>query len=102
MDRRRLNRVEEILEGIPSATNVFKDLVVAMKHAGTRVLIVDLRENTGGNDLMVPMLLYFLFGEGSMVFYDEGFQISRYSELYFSSICQRITGADQPRSCGAA
>ena len=76
-------RVEEILEGIPSATNVFKDLVVAMKHAGTRSLIVDLRENTGGNDLMVPMLLYFLFGEGSMVFYDEGFQISRYSELYF-------------------
>jgi hypothetical protein len=76
-------RVDEILEGIPSATNVFKDLVVAMKHAGTRYLIVDLRENTGGNDLMVPMLLYFLFGEESMVSYDDGFQISRYSELYF-------------------
>ncbi len=76
-------RVEEILAGIPSATNVFKDFVVAMKRAGTRYLIVDLRENTGGNDLMVPMLLYFLFGEESMVSYDEGFQVSRYSELYF-------------------
>jgi len=76
-------QVEDILAGIPSATNVFKDLVVAMKRAGTRYLIVDLRENTGGNDLMVPMLLYFLFGEESMVSYNEGFQVSRYSELYF-------------------
>lgn len=76
-------QVDDILAGIPAATNVFKDLVVAMKRAGTTRLIVDLRENTGGNDLMVPMLLYFLFGQESMAFYDEGFQISRYSELYF-------------------
>jgi hypothetical protein len=76
-------QVEDILAGIPSATDVFKDLVVAMKRAGTKLLIVDLRENTGGNDLMVPMLLYFLFGEESMVSYDRGYQISRYSELYF-------------------
>ena len=76
-------QVDDILAGIPEATNVFKELVVAMKRAGTTRLIVDLRENTGGNDLMVPMLLYFLFGQESTAFYDEGFQISRYSELYF-------------------
>jgi hypothetical protein len=76
-------QVEDILAGIPSATSVFKDLVAAMKREGTTRLIVDLRENTGGNDLMVPMLLYFLFGKESMVTYDKGFQISRYSELYF-------------------
>jgi len=76
-------QVEDILAGIPSATDVFKDLVAAMKRAGTTHLIVDLRENTGGNDLMVRMLLYFLFGKESMVSYDKGFQISRYSELYF-------------------
>jgi len=76
-------QVEDILAGIPSATNVFKDLVVAMKRAGTTLLIVDLRENTGGNDLMVRMLLYFLFDQESMVSYDRGYQISRYSELYF-------------------
>lgn len=76
-------QVEDILAGIPSATGVFKELVVAMRHARTRHLIVDLRENTGGNDVMVPMLLYFLFGQEPMVAYDKGFQISRYSELYF-------------------
>jgi len=77
------DQVENILAGIPAATNAFKDLVVAMKRAETTLLIVDLRENTGGNDLMVPMLLYFLFGQKSMFSYDMGFQISRYSELYY-------------------
>lgn len=76
-------RVEDILAGIPAATDVFKDLVVAMKREGTSLLIVDLRKNTGGNDLMVQMLLYFLYGQGSMYSYDKGFQISRYSDLYF-------------------
>jgi hypothetical protein len=76
-------KVEDILAGIPSATDVFKDLVVAMKGSETTRLIVDLRKNTGGNDLMVRMLLYFLFGKETMVSYDNGFQISRYSELYF-------------------
>jgi hypothetical protein len=77
------DQVEEVLAGIPSATDVFMDLVVAMEGAGTTLLIVDLRENTGGNDLMVKMLLYFLFGQESMFSHDEGFQISRYSDLYF-------------------
>jgi len=77
------DEVEEILAGIPSATEVFVDLVVAMESAGTTLLIVDLRANTGGNDLMVNMLLYFLFGQESMYSYDKGFQISRYSDLYF-------------------
>jgi hypothetical protein len=75
--------IDEILAGIPSATDVFKDLALAMKQARTSNLVVDLRENTGGNDLMVPILLYFLFGQETMISYDEGFQISRYSELYF-------------------
>jgi hypothetical protein len=76
-------KVEDILLGIPSATDVFKELVVAMEREGTTLLIVDLRENTGGNDLMVQMLLYFLFGQEAMTTYDAGFQISRYSDLYF-------------------
>jgi hypothetical protein len=76
-------QVEDLLAGIPSATDVFRELVEAMKRHGTTLLIVDLRENTGGNDLMVQMLLYFLFGETAMTTYDKGFQISRYSDLYF-------------------
>jgi hypothetical protein len=75
--------VEDILAGIPAATDVFRELVVAMKRQETAHLIVDLRENTGGNDLMVGMLLYFLYGQEAMTTYDAGFQISRYSDLYF-------------------
>jgi len=75
--------VEDTIAGIPAATEVFKELVVAMKRQGTTLLIVDLRENTGGNDLMVQILLYFLFGKEVMTTYNAGFQISRYSDLYF-------------------
>ena len=75
--------IEDVLAGIPPATDVFRDLVVAMKHAETTLLIVDLRKNTGGNDLLTEMLLYFLFGQETMTTYDAGFQISRYSDLYF-------------------
>lgn len=76
-------KMEDVLAGIPSATDAFKDLVLAMKRAETKNLIVDLRQNTGGNDWMVSLLFYFLFGRESMVSYDKGFHISRYSNLYF-------------------
>lgn len=76
-------KLEDVLAGIPAATDAFMDLVVAMKQKGTENLIVDLRENTGGNDLMVPILLYFLFGQDAMTTYDRGYQITKYSDLFF-------------------
>jgi Peptidase family S41 len=71
------------LEAIPSATETFRDLVLDMKEAKTRNLIVDLRGNGGGNGFMCLMLLYFLYGDRAIRGYDEGYSISRYSDLYF-------------------
>lgn len=75
--------VNKALQGIPSATETFRDLVLAMKKAKTRNLIVDLRGNGGGNGYMCWMLLYFLYGDQAMRSYSEGFAIPRYSNLYF-------------------
>ena len=43
---------EKVIAGIPPASTVFRDLITAMKTAQTRYLIVDLRDNQGGNSLM--------------------------------------------------
>ncbi len=75
--------IQKALLGLPSATEIFKDLVIAMKEAGTENLIVDLRDNTGGNSLMIPIFLYFLFGDEVMKGYDEGYSIKKYSDPYF-------------------
>jgi hypothetical protein len=75
--------------GIPSATEVFRDLVVEMKEAGTETLIVDLRDNGGGHSLMADILLYFLYGKEDFVAVKTytpaagGGEIRRYSPLYF-------------------
>jgi hypothetical protein len=74
---------DKIIAGLPSATDIFRSLVYDMKEAGTRNLIIDLRKNTGGNSLMIEILLYFLYGEKAMVNYTQGYSIIKYSPLYF-------------------
>jgi hypothetical protein len=74
---------DEIIASLPSATEIFRSLVSDMKEAGTRNLIIDLRKNTGGNSLMIEILLYFLFGEKAMVDYSQGYMVTKYSPLYF-------------------
>ena len=53
---------EEVIAGIPAASTVFRDLVKEMKAAQTRYLIIDLRDNQGGNSLMNQILTYYLVG----------------------------------------
>ncbi len=72
-----------VLAGIPAATEVFTDLVTAMARRKTQSLIVDVRDNGGGHDLMVPMLVAFLFGRDAMMTYDQGYVITKYSPLFF-------------------
>lgn len=87
---------DEELAAIPSATESFRDLVVAMKEAGTETLIVDLRQNEGGHSLMADILLYFLYPRDVFLTVEKtGFgvgcgEIRRYSELYFES-CDKQT-----------
>ena len=54
--------LEDVIAGIPSATETFRSLFRDMSAARTRVLIVDLQRNFGGNSLMVQIFLYHLVG----------------------------------------
>lgn len=75
----------DVIAGIPSATEVFRSLVREMKDAGTKALIVDLRENSGGNSFMSNILTYFLYGKERLLSRPPGTEIKRYSEYYFAN-----------------
>jgi hypothetical protein len=75
--------IKAAMAGIPSATETFRALVQEMREAGTRTLLVDLRNNDGGNSTMYNILLYFLYGKE--VLWRAKLQlteIERYSEYY--------------------
>jgi len=74
---------EELLKGIPSATETFIALIQDIKKNDTKNLIVDLRDNTGGNSMMKEILNYFLFGKDGLLSMNQGYQIIKYSDLYF-------------------
>jgi hypothetical protein len=91
--------VDAVIEGIPPATDVFRSLCEEMKAAGSKALIVDLRRNFGGNDLMVPMLLYFLVGfDQTVTVIAETAAIQKMSPLFDQSTETGIDLAEVPYS----
>jgi hypothetical protein len=50
-----------------SATDAFRTLVKDMKARGTGTLILDVRDNHGGNSLISEMLVYFLYGKDQLL-----------------------------------
>ena len=49
-----------------SGMETFRDLVTEMREAGTRTLLVDVRQNSGGNSFMSNILVYFLYGRETL------------------------------------
>jgi hypothetical protein len=76
---------EKLLKGIPSASDAFMQLINDMKTAGSENLIVDLRKNTGGNSVMIYILIYFLYGDQVMKSMNNNYSIKKYSRLYFEN-----------------
>ncbi len=75
----------ELLAGIPSAVETFKEMLAEMKKAGTRNLVVDLSRNTGGNSLMADILNYFLYGKEALAeIVTEAPPVKKYSSYYFN------------------
>jgi hypothetical protein len=75
---------EELMEGIPSAKDLFTELFTAMKSAGTGNLIIDLSKNGGGNSLMGDILTYFLYGKKALSgIISESPPVKKYSPYYF-------------------
>jgi hypothetical protein len=52
----------QVINGIPAITETFIGLFQEMRRRKSQFLIVDLRNNSGGNDSMILILLYFLVG----------------------------------------
>jgi hypothetical protein len=89
---------------IPSATETFRDLVIDMKAAGSETLIVDLRDNEGGNSAMADILIYFLFGKDTLLsvlpssFAEGGSMVRYYSSLYLDSTGITLEQVNQGRA----
>ncbi len=61
--REAFEAIGENGSAIPSATDMFRDLVIEMAEAGTETLVIDLRADGGGNSLLSDILIYFLYGK---------------------------------------
>jgi len=75
----------DLLAGIPSATGIFRSLVVDMKKAGTEALLIDLRDNLGGYSPITTILFYFLYGLQKMEAVDDTYSIGKYSPGYLQN-----------------
>ena len=74
----------ELIDGIPSATDLFRAMVVEMKNAKTENLLIDLRHNDGGNSAMYNVLIYMLYGRDVLLdLKGHGLEIRKLSQTYF-------------------
>lgn len=76
---------DDAIAAIPSATEQLLELFGAMRDARTETLLVDLRDNGGGNSFFAAILSYFLEGGEAAVDPDLGYQVLRYSPLYLTN-----------------
>ena len=76
----------EVIRGVPSATEVFRSMVIDMKESGTSNLLIDLRDNDGGNSAMYNILIYFLYGRDRLLsLKGRSLEIRKLSKTYFAS-----------------
>ena len=82
---------EEELQSFPSATENFRTFVREMKKRNTQTLIIDMRNNGGGNYMMAPILIYYLYGKDVLTSIPKTIAKSggghgpRYSPLFFKT-----------------
>jgi len=74
---------QQVIAGVPSATETFRSLVTEMRAAGTKTLLVDLRRNSGGNSFMSNILVYFLYGKETLLGRPPKLEVKKYSQYYF-------------------
>jgi len=85
------NLTNDELARIKSATESFRSFVIEMKRKSTQALVIDMRNNGGGNYMMAPILVYFLYGKDVLTAIPKqiarsgGGSGTRYSKLYFDS-----------------
>lgn len=73
--------VDARIAAVPSATETFAKLFGAMLDASSSTLIVDLRQNSGGNSVLDSILGYYLFPLESLDPDEDCYAIQRISKL---------------------
>ena len=81
----RPQELDERIARVPSAGQIFVEMLEEMDRTGIGTLIVDLRDSTGGNSTIAGILQYVLFGIDAMAQYDGGYQVRRLSPLFFEN-----------------
>jgi hypothetical protein len=75
---------EDLIVGIPSATELARELVEKMKQNKTENLIIDLRRNQGGNAFISSIFFYFFYGKEALISFSnkKSIFIKKYSPLF--------------------
>jgi hypothetical protein len=79
--------ISDVINGLPSATELFTSLLQKMKNSKSDYLIVDLRKCEGGQDYIVLFLLYYIVGFKEAVKFIQ----SRSNVLKFSQFMNDLT-----------
>ncbi len=75
--------LDAVIGALPSMTETMTELVRTMSEAATEALIVDLRDNPGGDSRFVQQLCYFLYGIDEIVeTADWGVAVKRRTEAH--------------------
>ncbi|MCY3414608.1 MAG: hypothetical protein INQ03_23365 [Candidatus Heimdallarchaeota archaeon] len=75
--------IDEIIPGLPSATEIFRSMVIELKEKGVKNLIIDISRNNGGSSILITILLYFLFGGNNKLEISKNIStIRKFSDYY--------------------
>ncbi|SMD30337.1 S41 family peptidase [Picrophilus oshimae] len=73
--------IDKIISKIPSASESIIELLSTMNKNNINDIIIDLRNNRGGNSYLAYILTYFLYGN-KIYEMESGYDIERYSSWY--------------------
>jgi hypothetical protein len=76
---------KDLIAGVPSATELCRELVEVMKENQTENLIIDLRRNQGGNAFISTIFLYFLYGKETLISFSnkKSIFVKKYSPIFW-------------------
>jgi hypothetical protein len=76
---------EDLVAGIPSATELCQGLVEEMEKYQSKNLIIDLRRNQGGNAFISTIFFYFLYGKEALITFSDkkSIFVKKYSPLFW-------------------
>ena len=84
-DRPAPSAYADVVAGIPSATELCRELLQEMRENQAENLIIDLRRNQGGNAFISTIFYYFLHGKDALISFSDrrSIFVKKYSPLFW-------------------